>query len=129
MICDVIIPGVRTVDEGVIDVEENVSREWVVIHALPLVRYMGKGTEGLQKMWDEIHAENEGVTVLVQVWGLASPYSIKGRWQKGEISASSVVCVVKGSNVVRRLVTEGIKAAGERYQVERFTNAGPDSRC
>jgi len=47
----------------------------------------------------------------------------------GENSALSVVFVVKGSKVVRRLVKEGIKAAGVWYRVEPFTSAGPDSRC
>jgi hypothetical protein len=60
---------------------------------------MGKGTEGLQKMRDEIHAEKEGVMVPVQVRWLVSPHSIKERRQKAEISASSVVFVVQGSKV------------------------------
>jgi hypothetical protein len=125
---DVIITAARTVDNGVIDVEENESWERFKIHTVPLVRYMGKATEGLQKMRDEIHAENEGVTVPVQVRWLASPHSIEERRQKGEISASSVVFVVKGSKVVRRLVKEGIKVAGVWYRVEPFTHSGPEGR-
>jgi hypothetical protein len=42
---------------------------------------------------------------------------------------SSVDFVVKGGKVVRRLVKEGINAAGVVYRVETFTNVGPDSRC
>jgi len=34
---------------------------------------MGKGTEGLQNMREEVQAENEGVTIHVQVRGLSNP--------------------------------------------------------
>jgi hypothetical protein len=126
---NVIITAARTVHKGVINVEENESWESLKIHAVPLVEYMGKGTEGLHKMWDEIHTENKGVTVPIQAQWLASPHTITESWQKGEIAASSVVFVVKGSNVARRLVKEVIKAAGVWYRVEPFTTAGPYSRC
>jgi hypothetical protein len=96
---DVICTAARTVDKEVIDVEENECWERLKIHTVSIVRYIGKGTEGLQMMRDEMHAENEGVTVPVQVWWLASPHSIKERRQKGEISALSVVFVAKGSTV------------------------------
>ena len=35
---DVIITAVRTVDRGVVDVEENKTWEWLKIQAVPLVR-------------------------------------------------------------------------------------------
>lgn len=107
---DVIITAVRIVNQGVIDIEENESWDRLKIYAVSLVRYMGKSTEGLQKTWDEIHAENQGVKVQVHIRWLAYPHSIKERRQPGEISALSVVLVVMRSNVTRRLVTEGIKA-------------------
>jgi len=108
---DVIINVARTVDKGVIDVEEYESWERLKVHAVPLVRYMGKGREGLQKMRDEIHAENEGVAIPVQMGWLANPHSIRDRRQRGEICASSVGFVVNGDKVARRLIKEGIKAA------------------
>jgi hypothetical protein len=37
---DIIITAVRTVDRGVVDVEENKTWERLKIHAVPLVRYM-----------------------------------------------------------------------------------------
>jgi hypothetical protein len=126
--CDIITTA-RTVDKGVIDVEENECWERLNIHAVRLVRYMGKGTESLPKMRDEIHSDEEGVTVPVEVWSLASPHSIKESRLRGEIAASSVVFVLKGSKVVRRLVKEGIKATTVWYQGELFTKAGPDTRC
>jgi hypothetical protein len=126
---DIIITAARTVDKGVVDVEENESWERQKIHAVPLVRYMGKGTEGLQKMREEFEAENEGVAIPAQVRWLANPRTIRERRQNGEIAASSVVFVVKGNKVAQRLVKMGIKAAGVWYRVETYTNAGPDSRC
>jgi len=109
---DIIITAVRTVNKGVVDVEENETWERLMIHAVPLIRYMGKGTEGLQKMRDEFEAENEGIVSPTPVRWLANPHTIKERRQNGEIAASSVVFVVKGSKVAQSLVQKGIKAAG-----------------
>ena len=53
---EVINNAARTVDKGVIDIEENESWERLNVHDIPLVRYLGEGTEGLQMMRDEIHA-------------------------------------------------------------------------
>jgi len=64
---EVMIAAAHTVDKGVIDVEDNESWERLKIHALPLERDMGKGTEGLQKIRDEIHPEMEGVVIPIQV--------------------------------------------------------------
>jgi hypothetical protein len=47
---DIIITAARTVDKGAVDVEENESWERLKIHVVPLVWYMRKGTEGMQKM-------------------------------------------------------------------------------
>jgi hypothetical protein len=57
------------------------------------------------------------------------PPNISERRQNGEIAASSVVFVVKGSNVAKGLVKKGIEAAGMWYQVETYMNTDPDSRC
>jgi len=46
---DVIITAARTVDTGVIDIEENKSWERLKIHALPLMRYMRKRNRGPPK--------------------------------------------------------------------------------
>jgi len=123
---DAIINIAHTVDKVVIDVEECESWERLKAHVIPHVRYMGEGTECQQKMRDEIHAENEKMVIPVQVRWLANPHSIRERRQRGEISASSVIFVVRGNNMARRLVNEGIKAAGMRYRVEPFMNGGPD---
>jgi hypothetical protein len=96
---NIIIAATRRVDKGVMDIEENEASERLKIHAVPLVRYIGKETEGLKKIRDEIHTENDGVSVPVQVRWLASPHSINERSQMGVITSSSVVFVVKGSKV------------------------------
>jgi len=109
---DIIITAVRTVDRAVVDVEDNETWERLKIHAVPLVRYMGNGTEGLQKMREEFETENQGITVATQVRWLANPRTNMERRQNGVIAASSVVFVVKGSKVAQVLVKMGIKAAG-----------------
>jgi len=126
---DIIITAVRTVDRGVVDVEENETRERRKIHAVPHVRYMGKGTEGLQRMREEFEAETEGIAIPTQVRWVANPHTIRERRQNGEIASSLVVFVVKGSRLAQSLIEKGFKAAGVWYRVKAFTNAGPDSRC
>jgi hypothetical protein len=84
---DIIIMGARTVDKGVFDVEENESWERLKIHAVPLVRYMGKGTEGMHKMREEFEAENEGVPIPAQGRWLWNPRTIRERRRNGEIAA------------------------------------------
>jgi hypothetical protein len=46
----IIITVVRTVDKGVIDVEENATQVRVKINTVPLVRYIETGTDGWQKL-------------------------------------------------------------------------------
>jgi len=55
---DIIITAARTADKGVVDVEENEFWERLEIHAVPRIRYMGIGTEGLQKMGEEFAPHN-----------------------------------------------------------------------
>jgi hypothetical protein len=126
---DIIITAARTVDKGVMDVEENESWERLKIHRVPLARYMGEGTEGLQKIRDQFEPDNEGIVIPTLVRWLANPRTNKERRQNGKIAASSVVFVVKGTRVAGSLVKKGIKAAGVWYRVETYTNEGPDSRC
>ena len=125
----IIIKAERTVDKGVVDVEAKESWERLTIHAVPLVRYLGKGTKGLQKMREEFTAGNESVTIPPQVCWLVDPRACRERRQSGEIASSSVVFVVNGSKVAKGSVKKGTKVAGVRYRVEVYTHAGPDSRC
>jgi len=74
---DIIIKGARSVDKDIIDVEEKQSWERPKIHIIPLARYMGKGTEGLQMMSEEIKVQNQAVTIPAQVRWLSNPLTIK----------------------------------------------------
>jgi len=127
--CDIIITAARTVDKGVLDVEGNESWERPKINTVPLIWYMGKGMEGLQKIPEEFEVENEGIVICTQVRWMANRHNSRERRQNGEIAASSVVFVVKGCKVAQTLLKKGIKAAGVWYQVETYMNEGHDSRC
>jgi len=109
---DIIIMAVRTVDKGVINVNKNESWQRLKIHAVPLVLYMRKGTDGLHEMRDEFDAESEGVAITAQVRWVANPPTIRESRQNGENAASSVVLVVKGNKVVQPWVMRGIKVDG-----------------
>jgi hypothetical protein len=80
-------------------------------------------------MRQEFEAEHEGVAIPTQVRWLANPRNIRERRQNREITASSVVFVIKGRKVPQNLIKKGVKAAGVWHPVEAFRNAGPDSRC
>jgi hypothetical protein len=124
---DISITAVRTVDKGVVDVEQNQSWERPKIDTVTLIWNMGKGMEGLQQMREEYEAENEGIVIPTQVRWLANPCTLRERRQNGEIAALFVVFIVKGSYVAQCLVRTGIKAAGVWYRVETYTNEEPDS--
>jgi hypothetical protein len=49
------------VDKGIIDMEGNKSGKRLKIHTFPLVIYMGKCTEELDKMKEKNQTENEGM--------------------------------------------------------------------
>jgi hypothetical protein len=126
---NIIMTAARMVDKGVVDVEDNESWERIKIHAVHLVRYMGKGTEGLQKIPEEFDAEIEGIVIPTQVRWLANPRTNRERMQNGVIGTSSVVFVVTGSRVAQSLIKKYIKEGGVWYRVEMYTNEVPDSRC
>jgi hypothetical protein len=43
--------------------------------------------------------------------------------------ASTVVFAVKGSKMAEKVLNGGLRAAGVKFDVERFMTAGPDSFC
>lgn len=100
--CDRIINTACIINKGVIEVEEIKSWELLKVFTVPLVKYMRKGTEGLQLMQYRIHAENEEVVITVQVRCLANLHSIRERRDRVEITASSVIIVVKGNKIAWR---------------------------
>jgi hypothetical protein len=46
---DNVIIAARTADKGIVGIEANESWQKVKIHGVPLDRYVGKGTQGLEK--------------------------------------------------------------------------------
>jgi hypothetical protein len=112
-----------------VDVQGNETSETLKIHAVPLVRYRGNGTEDLQKMPEESEAENKGIAITTQVRWLSNAHAMRERRQNGEIAASWVVIVVRGSRLAQTFIRKGIKAEGVWYRVKAFTNAGHDCRC
>jgi len=76
---------------------------------------MEKATAGLQKMLVEFELVNEGMTIPTPVQWLANRRAFKEGRQNGEIAASWVVCVVRGSKVSKGFVKKGYKAAGVWY--------------
>ena len=126
---DIIIMAASTVNNGIIDVEENKSWESLNIRAVPLELFVGKGTEDLQNILDEFELENEGIKLPTQLQWLANPRTIREGRQRVEIAESSVVIVVKGNMPPQGEFKQGIKAAGVWYRAETYTNAGPNSIC
>jgi hypothetical protein len=60
---DVIIRVARGINRGIIGFEEIEVWRKLKIHGIPLTRYVGRGTNRLEKLRDEIEAENAGVSV------------------------------------------------------------------
>jgi hypothetical protein len=124
---DTIITAGSTYDTGVMDVEIHESLERLKHHAVSLIRYMGKCTEDLQKMWQPFEMEKEGIVIPTHVRWLANLRPIRQRRQNGEIAVSSVVLVVKGSKLTQRIMKKGIKVGEVRDRVATYTNKGHDS--
>jgi small ligand-binding sensory domain FIST len=78
---DIIIRAAMTVDNSVGDIEENMHCERQKIQFILLMRYMGKGTEGLQEILDEFEAQNDGTAIPTQVRLLSYPCTIRERRQ------------------------------------------------
>jgi len=112
---DITIMAARTVDKGVVDIQENESWSRLKIHAVPLVWYMWKGTVVLKKMRKEFDAETAGIVIPTQVRWLVNPRTIREKRENGEIAMSSVVFIIKGSRVAQSLVKKESMVAGVWY--------------
>jgi len=126
---DIISNAARSVHTGVIDMEGNEWWERLQIHRLWEVKYMAKGTEGLQNIREEMQAATEGVMIPAQVRWLSNPQTIRESKQRGEIMVSSVVFIARGKKVTQRLLNTGVAFAGESYKVEPYTNTGSHRLC
>jgi hypothetical protein len=111
---------IREVDWAVLDVHE--LEKWIKlkVHSIPLNRFMGKGTHGVQKLQLEIQANHHDVQVLPSIYWLGNPCTIKERYQAGDIQSSSTVFTVKGSKAAEALITKGVLLGGARFTVDYY---------
>lgn len=60
---DTAIRAARTADQGIVDVNAIETWRRVKVHGIPIARYVGKGSYGVDKLRAEIESENEGVEI------------------------------------------------------------------
>jgi len=126
---EIVIKAARKVDTGIVDIETNELWERVKMHGVNFDRYLGKKTGGgLEKLRQELQAENEGVVLPLAINWIGGPKDVQKKKVEGK-KASSVVFAVKGSKMAEKVLKGGLRAAGVKYDVEKFVNAGPDSFC
>jgi len=126
---EIVIKAARKVDAGIVDIETNELCERVKMHGVNFDRYLGKKTgQGLEKWRAELQAENKGVVLTLAINWIGGPKDVQKKKGDGK-KASSVVFAVKGSDMAERVLKGGLRAAGIKYDVEKFMNAGPDSFC
>jgi len=126
---EIVIKAARKVDAGIVDIETNELWEKVKMHGVNFDRYLGKKTGGgLEKLRQELQAENEGVVLPLAISWIGGPKDVQKKKAEGK-KASSVVFAVKGSKMAEKVLKGGLRAAGMKFDVEKFINAGPDSFC
>jgi short subunit dehydrogenase-like uncharacterized protein len=103
----IIFIAARTVNKAVIDFEQNETRERLKIHTVHLVQYIGKGTDGQQKMREHFEVEKADITIPTKVRWLAKSRTFSEKRQVSEIATSVDVFVGKGSNRALCFVTRG----------------------
>ena len=124
-----IVRAACSLDPGIIDLEANQAWKRVKAHAVPVARYVGKGTFGTEKLREELEAGNEGVKISFLTRWLGQPSKAKARFKEGTIVASSVTSAVAGETVFNRLCKCGLRLLGRRHDFEVFEEIRPDVRC
>jgi len=124
-----VIRAAKSVDSVTIGLDTNETWQRVRIYGIPLERYVGKGTHGLEKLREEMEAENDGLRFPMQVRWLGRLEDIKKRWKEGKIASSSVTFAVRGDAEAKRLVKEGIRVCGKKMEVDWYVEAKPDTQC
>jgi hypothetical protein len=126
---DLIINAARGADKGVTEVEASDAWIKLRVHGLPLRRFMGRGSEGVMKIKEDIEAENPGCKLLPSVRWLGNPVVLREKMRTGEKTASTAVITVKGRKAAGELTQHKAMIGGIRYTVDRYIAAGPDSMC
>jgi len=126
---EIVIKAAKKVDAGIVDIKTNELWERGKMHGVNFDRYLGKKTAGgLGKLRQELQIENEGVVLPIAINWIGGPKDVQKKKTEGK-KASSVVFAVKGSKMAEKVLKGGLRAAGVKYDVEKFMNAGPDSFC
>lgn len=61
-----------------------------------MLRYIGKGSHGVEKLREDVEAENEGAMIPLEARWLDRLSHIEERVAKGKIQASSVIFFIRG---------------------------------
>ena len=64
---DLVLRAARTVLGEASDLVPQQKWQWVKIHNISLVPYMGKTVGGLRLLWEELEAENSGVSIPAEI--------------------------------------------------------------
>ena len=126
---DTILRAARTVDPAIVNITANETWKRLKIHGVPLERYLGKGTFGLNKLRAEIESENEGVEIPMEMRWLGRVPDIKQRFKNAEVRGASVTFVVRGQQMADRIIRGGLRVLGKHYRAEAFIEVRPDSIC
>jgi len=126
---EIVIKAARRMDAGIVDIETNKLWEKVKMHGVNFDRDLGNKTGGgLEILRQELQAENEGVVLPLAITWIGGPKDVQKEMMEGR-KASMVVFAVKGSKMAEKVLKGGLRAAGVKYDVEKFINARPDSLC
>jgi len=101
---ELVIKAARKVDAGIVDIETDELWERVKMHGVNFDRYLGKKTGGgLEKLRQELQAENEGVVLPLAINWIGGPKDVQKKKVEGK-KASSVVFAVKGSKMAEKVL-------------------------
>ena len=73
------------------------------MHAIPVARFLGRGSGGTDTLREDLEVENEGVKIPSPVRWLSGATSDKARFKEKIITASSVVFAVADKSVYRSI--------------------------
>ena len=75
-----VIQAARTADPSVTGLQARTAWWWIEAHAIPVARYLGKGSRGTDALRGELEVENEGVKIPSPVRWLSGAASIRVRY-------------------------------------------------
>ena len=89
-----------------------VQTRFFQVHAIPVARYLCRGSNGMETLRGEIEVENEGVRVPSAVRWLSGAPSVKARFNERIIKASSAVLAVPDEATHRPARKNGLRLHG-----------------